>query len=77
MNENYTFWMCYVEGKQSPTRRHRTMDSAQKEAERLARLNQGLKVYILKADLFALVELPQCTFTETSGIDPEPNEIPF
>jgi hypothetical protein len=53
------------------------MDSAQTEAERLARLNQGLKVYILKANSFALVELPQCTFTETSGIDPEPGEIPF
>ena len=66
--------MCYVEGKQNPTHRHRTMDSAQKEAERLARLNQGLKVYILKADSFALVELPKCTFSETFGIEPD---VPF
>jgi hypothetical protein len=75
MDNNYTFWMCWVEGKSNSTYRHRTMDSAQKEAERLARLNQGLKVYILKADLFALVELPLCTFSETSGI--EPDRIPF
>ena len=40
------FYMIYVEGQESPKRRHLTFEDAQKEAERLARLTRR-KTYIL------------------------------
>ena len=40
------FYMIYVEGQESPKRRHLTFEDAQKEAERLARA-MGKKTYIL------------------------------
>ena len=40
------FYMIYVEGQESPKRRHLTFEDAQKEAERLARLMRR-KTYIL------------------------------
>ncbi len=43
------FWMCYVEGRTTPTRVHGTLEDAQEEAKRLARLNEGRKVYVLVA----------------------------
>lgn len=75
----YTFWACWVKGNRSPTFQHRTADDAQKEAERLARLpeNVGKPVFVLKAESFALVELPPCSFTETAGIAPKADGIPF
>lgn len=79
MESEYTFWACWVKGTRSPSFQHRTADDAQKEAERLARLpeNVGKPVFVLKAESFALVELPPCIFTETSGVAPKPDEIPF
>lgn len=40
------FYMIYVEGQESPKRRHLTFEDAQKEAERLARAMRK-KTYIL------------------------------
>lgn len=40
------FYMIYVEGQNSPTRKHLTFDEARKEAERLARMMHK-KTYIL------------------------------
>lgn len=40
------FYMIYVEGQDSPTRKHLTYQDAKKEAERLARLMRR-KTYIL------------------------------
>lgn len=40
------FYMIYVEGQDSPKRRHLTFEDAQKEAERLARAMHK-KTYIL------------------------------
>ena len=40
------FYMIYVEGQDSPKRKHLTFEDAQKEAERLARLMRR-KTYIL------------------------------
>lgn len=46
-----TFYMCYVQGKRSPVFIHATRESAEREAERLARLpdNAGYKVWVLKS----------------------------
>lgn len=40
------FYMIYVEGQDSPTRKHLTYQDAEKEAERLARMMHK-KTYIL------------------------------
>ena len=40
------FYMIYVEGQNSPTRKHLTFDEARKEADRLARAMHK-KTYIL------------------------------
>lgn len=40
------FYMIYVEGQESPKRKHLTFEDAQKEAERLARAMRK-KTYIL------------------------------
>lgn len=45
MNQR-AFYMIYVEGQESPKRRHLTFEDAQKEAERLARAMRK-KTYIL------------------------------
>ena len=42
------FYMCYVEGGNSPTYKHFTLESATKEAKRLADVS-GKDVYILEA----------------------------
>lgn len=36
-----TFWMVFVEGASSPKKQHETVESAQMEAERLAKSNIG------------------------------------
>ena len=40
------FYMCFVEGGNSPTHQHTTPESAETEAERLARVT-GRKVHVL------------------------------
>lgn len=42
------FWMVYGLGQSQPTVRHKTPGSAQAEAERLARLNPGIKFFVLE-----------------------------
>ena len=44
-----TFWMVFVEGASSPAKQHETVESAQMEAERLARANIGRKVWVLES----------------------------
>lgn len=43
------FWDCYIEGTDGGKYlKHTTLESARQEAERLARLKPGCKVYVLK-----------------------------
>ena len=42
------FYMCYVEGGNSPTYKHHSLESATTEAKRLADVT-GKEVYILEA----------------------------
>jgi hypothetical protein len=74
----YTFFMVWVEGTKPPEYHHRTMDKAQEEAERLARMpvNVGRNVFILTATSCARCEPQPVTFTEISG-NIKPDEIPF
>ena len=46
MEQPRRFYMIYVEGQESPKRKHLTFEEAQKEAERLARMMHK-KTYIL------------------------------
>jgi hypothetical protein len=41
------FWMVYVDGQTGSTVKHNDVINARKEAERLAALNVGVKVYVL------------------------------
>lgn len=50
------FWMVFVDGKQSPIRKHYTQEDAEKEAERLAKLQRGSKVHILQTVRSCIVE---------------------
>jgi len=43
------FWMVYVEGKSSPTKKHETLEDAEREAVRLAQQNDGRSVFLLIA----------------------------
>lgn len=45
------FFMCFVEGGQSPAYQHVDEDSARAEAERLARVT-GRRVWLLEACMF-------------------------
>lgn len=42
------FWMIYVEGKASPTRRHEVFEEAHEEAKRLCQ-KENANTYILSA----------------------------
>ena len=72
MTTEYTFWACWVKGSSNPTIQHRTLQEAQVEATRLARLpgNVGKPVFILTAGSFAVVEPQPCIIRLTTGIDP-------
>jgi hypothetical protein len=43
-----TFWMVWNEGNRQPTFKHKTEESARKEAERLARNCPGEVFHVLK-----------------------------
>ncbi len=47
-----SFYMCYVEGERGPGMKHHRVESAGREAERLAR-NLGKRVYLLQAYCYA------------------------
>ena len=52
------FYMCFVEGKASPVKKHFTMPEAHEEAERLAR-KEGKPVYVLLAcEVCEIAEAP-------------------
>ncbi len=62
MEEEYRdFWMIYVEHGSSPSKKHHSYDSAYKEAERLAKLHIGKKVYILRPTMAVIQELAPLT----------------
>ena len=47
-NECDGFWLVWREGGNPPTRKHEFQDMAEAEAERLARLNPGVRFYVLE-----------------------------
>ena len=47
MQEFTSFWMVWVEGSGPPSFKHWTEESAAKEADRLARIHKGYRVYVL------------------------------
>ena len=51
------FWMVYVEDRHSPVFKHKTMDDAVWEAERILQRNKEGAVYVLEAVLVG--ELPK------------------
>jgi hypothetical protein len=61
MEEYKDFWMIYVEGASSPNKRHYSYDSVYKEAERLAKLHIGKRVYILRPTAAIVQELAPIT----------------
>ena len=56
------FWCCYVEGTGGYTYRHAARPLAEQEAERLARLNEGKKVYVLETVCHCIAEPAPVTF---------------
>ena len=48
MAEEGKFWMVYVEGKSSPTKKHADFNEAYDEARRLAK-KEGRDTYLLQA----------------------------
>jgi hypothetical protein len=46
---NSVFLMVCVDGKAGPMKKHESAESARLEADRLARLQPGTKVYVLQA----------------------------
>lgn len=49
------FWMVWMEGNRDPQFKHECLSSAENEAERLARLYPGKKLYILETVNFCKV----------------------
>ena len=69
MNTINSFWMLYAEGCESPKFKHCSLESAQKEAERLAeKLNT--KVYVLQA-------VEQVSLHKFNHITMNPEDCPF
>jgi hypothetical protein len=52
------FYMCYVNGTPCTSHKHETEGEASKEAERLALLNIGKKVYVLSVVSCCQAEKP-------------------
>ena len=66
MDEKKMFWMVYSRnGRHPPKFEHNNRDGARAEAERLARLNPGLRFYILEATDTVVVENP-CKWEDLS-----------
>lgn len=47
--ERQAFWMVWNPQGHAPTKDHGTKDSAEREAERLARLNRGQRFIVLQS----------------------------
>lgn len=60
VGKEYKFWMVWIEGKSSPTKKHFDMDEARLEAERLLKLpeNRFHLAYILECTSFGAIESP-------------------
>ena len=56
MKDEMIFWVVWNPSQGLPRYRHTTIDEAKAEAERLARLSQGQKFYVLQALGVAEVE---------------------
>jgi hypothetical protein len=52
------FWMVWLHDSPTTNHRHDSYPGAKKEADRIARLNPGKKVYVLEAMDYRMVELP-------------------
>jgi hypothetical protein len=72
MNKMNQFYMIFVEGGQSPTYRHQTLELARKEAERLATLpdNIGKNIFVLSSMSYVIYN-PFAWYPTNTG------EIPF
>ncbi len=66
---NPEFWMCYVEGGESPAVRHDTREEARAEAERLTRKLRRT-TYVLHAE-------SECVLAEPPIEHRELNDLPF
>ena len=49
------FWMVWCEEQGMPKVKHLSVSSAEKEAERLARLHPGARFYVLSCEKYAWV----------------------
>ncbi len=63
------FYMNYVEDGGAPTHKHATQELAQKEAERLAEINRGKRVYVLHP-------VTCCEYSAVKWIPPRQHDIP-
>ena len=66
------FWMVYGERQGAPTVRHKSIESARAEAERLARSAPGIRFFILEP--IGAVEKVDVQFTDLRDYDAH---IPF
>lgn len=68
MTETSTFWMIHGDGCPAPTRRHTSLESAAREARRLARASKGTTFVILKAvEGVRMREFDLITFSERAA----------
>jgi hypothetical protein len=65
------FWMVYADGKTGSTYKHSNLDSAMREAERLAQLPRlkGVKIYVL--------QVVDCCHAPKPVVWESQNQIPF
>lgn len=77
MSTSTPFWMVYGDEQRPPVVKHQTRTLAETEAKRLARLNPGIKFYVLEA--VSLAEKIDVQFTRIARRDVavEDDEIPF
>lgn len=59
------FWLCWVEGKSAPVKKHLTICAAEDEANRLSMLlgNEEASVYILEAKSYYVTSRPKKSIT--------------
>ena len=65
MSEN-VFWMCYVDGRTGSTHKHTSFADAQNEAGRLARMNRGIRVYVLSVCGYSVID--ECQWHDIDDI---------
>jgi len=70
MDEEAPFWMVWNPHGHAPTHKHLKLDDANKEAERLARLNPGEAFHILEAKAM-------CKFAAVQWIKVDPSWVPM